>query len=127
MRLEKTADIIKLAHGAVAQIADGLTLDEIQAKFQVSRRTAERMRDAVELAFGPLDPSEDGRKIRFRLTTRGLKEFFTDPDCRRTDRTRKRCARARSGAGAGARRASSFAARQDRREPARWRPPALCT
>lgn len=78
MRLEKTADIIKLAM-ALSADADGLTIDEIQAKFQVSRRTAERMRDAVELAFGPLDPSEDGRKIRFRLTTRGLKEFFTAP------------------------------------------------
>ncbi len=78
MRLEKTADIIKLAM-ALSADADGLTIDEIQAKFGVSRRTAERMRDAVEMAFGPLDPTEDGRKIRFRLTTRGLKEFFTAP------------------------------------------------
>ena len=34
MRLEKTADIIKLAM-ALSADADGLTIDEIQAKFQV--------------------------------------------------------------------------------------------
>ena len=33
----------------------GLTLDDIRADFSVSRSTAERMRNAVEAAFGPLD------------------------------------------------------------------------
>ena len=35
-----------------------------------SRRTAERMRDAVEAAFAPLNVSDDGRKRRFRLVLR---------------------------------------------------------
>lgn len=78
MRLEKAADIFRLAL-ELAGDADGLTLDEIAEKFGVSRRTAERMRDAVESAFGPLDPVEEERKVRFRLTTRGLREFFNAP------------------------------------------------
>ena len=51
-------------------------MDNIVAEFGVSRRTAERMRDAVEAAFGPLQPVETGdRRIHWRLestTLRGL-------------------------------------------------------
>ena len=44
-----------------------------------SRRTAERMRDAVEAAFAPLDVNDDGRKRRFRLVLRGFREFAAAP------------------------------------------------
>ena len=75
MRYERLKDIVDLAirlQGA----RGGLTMDDIVAEFSVSRRTAERMRDAVEAAFGPLQPVETGdRRIHWRLestTLRGL-------------------------------------------------------
>ena len=45
----------------------------------VGRRTAERMRDAVEAAFGSLEREDDGRKARFRLAARGLGNFASAP------------------------------------------------
>src|SRR5271166_4418258 len=42
-------------------------------------RTAERMRDAVEAAFGPLEREDDGRRVRFRLAARGLGNFASAP------------------------------------------------
>ena len=54
----------------------GLTLDDVQREFEVSRRTAERLRDAVEDVFGPLetvDTGEPKRNCRLRSRTlRGL-------------------------------------------------------
>ena len=47
MRYERLQDIVRLAvrlQGALG----GLTLDDIAADFSISRRTAERLRDAVE-------------------------------------------------------------------------------
>ena len=78
MRLEKAAGILKLAH-ALAGSAHGLTIDEMAQEAAVSRRTAERMRDAVEFVFGPLEPVEDGRKRRFRIAARGLGNFAVAP------------------------------------------------
>ena len=56
-----------------------MTLDEMAALVGVGRRTAERMRDAVEAAFGPLEREDDGRKVRFRLAARGLGNFAAAP------------------------------------------------
>jgi predicted DNA-binding transcriptional regulator YafY len=78
MRHEKTVALVKLAR-ALASDWDGLTLDDMCRLLGVERRTAERMRDAVEDAFGPLDHIEDGRKKRFRLPARGLDRFVTTP------------------------------------------------
>jgi predicted DNA-binding transcriptional regulator YafY len=52
-----------------------MRLDEMAALIRVGRRTAERMRDAVEAAFGPLEREDDGPKVRFRLVARGLGSF----------------------------------------------------
>ena len=78
MRLEKPTAVLKLAR-ALASNWEGLTLDEMAAFIGAGRRTAERMRDAVEDVFGPLDHIDDGRKKRFRLAARGLDRFVTTP------------------------------------------------
>ena len=57
----------------------GLTIADIQDEFSVSRRTAERMRDAVEAAFGPLeivDTDTGDRRVRWRLQSRALPPFI---------------------------------------------------
>ena len=78
MRYERVADIIRLAMRL--QGAGGLTLDEIEEEFSVSRRTAERMRDAVEHAFAPLESVDagDGKK-HWRLRSGALPDlaFFS--------------------------------------------------
>ena len=50
----------------------GVTLEDIQQDLSISRRTAERMRDAVEWAFGPLEtvPTDDNR-LHWRLQSGG--------------------------------------------------------
>ena len=75
MRYERLADIVRLAMRL--QDAGGVTLDDIQADFKVSRRTAERMRDAVEHAFGPLElaDADDGRR-HWRLPTTALRDLI---------------------------------------------------
>ena len=62
MRYERLADIIRLA--LRLQSAGGLTLADIQEEFAVSRRTAERMRQAVAHVLGPLEAVEwhDGKR-----------------------------------------------------------------
>ena len=61
MRYERVTDIVCLAI-RLQGTAEGLTLDDIAEDFSVSRRTAERMRDAVEQVFGPLQVAETGGK-----------------------------------------------------------------
>lgn len=78
MRLEKATAILNLAR-QLASSAEGLTLDEIADTAEVGRRTAERMRDAVEVVFGPLEWIDDGRKKRFRIVARGLGSFAVAP------------------------------------------------
>lgn len=78
MRLEKATAVLNLAR-ILAGSADGLTIDEIAKTFAVGRRTAERMRDAVEAVFGPLEWIEDERKRRFRIAARGLGNFAVAP------------------------------------------------
>ena len=75
MRYERLADIVRLAMRL--QGAGGLTLDDIGSEFEVSRRTAERMRDAVEHAFGPLEYEEtdDGRR-RWKLRSNALRDLI---------------------------------------------------
>ena len=54
----------------------GLTLDDIQADFSVSRSTAERMRNAVEAAFGPLDLVDtDDAKRHWRLRSDAVRRL----------------------------------------------------
>ena len=56
MRYEQVANVVRLAV-RLQGTHRGLTLDDIRADFSVSRRTAERMRDAVE--NGTPRPVED--------------------------------------------------------------------
>lgn len=46
--------------------AEGLTIDEIAAEMEVSRRTAQRMRAALDLVF-PMETLRDGQTLRYRL------------------------------------------------------------
>ena len=67
MRYERIENLVRLAV-RLQGTPGGLTLDDIEADFSVSRRTAERMRDAVGAAFGPLDRVDtDDTKRRWRL------------------------------------------------------------
>ena len=75
MRCERLKDIVKLAI-RMQGLRGGVTLDEIQAEFAVGRRTAERMRDAVEWAFGPLEIAESGdNKRHWRLRSDALRRL----------------------------------------------------
>ncbi len=61
---ESAQDILKLAirmQGAVV----GVSLQDIQEEFKVSRRTAERMRDAVDMLFGGLQSYDNEEQRRF--------------------------------------------------------------
>lgn len=78
MRLEKSVAVLKLAR-ALALNREGLTLDQMAELLGVGRRTAERMRDAVEQTFGLLDHEDDRRKKRFKLAISGLDRFTTIP------------------------------------------------
>ena len=53
MRYKRLQDIVRLAVRLQGSLG-GLTLDDISFEFSISRRTAERLRDAVEGVFGPL-------------------------------------------------------------------------
>jgi len=46
--------------------AEGLTIDEIASDMEVSRRTAQRMRGALDLLF-PIETLRDGQQLRYRL------------------------------------------------------------
>ncbi|MDE0028066.1 MAG: WYL domain-containing protein [Deltaproteobacteria bacterium] len=77
MRYERLAEILRLATHLQGS-PGGLTTADIQEEFSVSRRTAERMRDAVEAVFGPLetvDVETGDRRIRWRLRSRALHPF----------------------------------------------------
>ncbi len=67
MRYERLTNIIELA--TLLQVRrGGLTLDDIMQAFNVSRRTAERLRDAVGQAFGPLlTVNAEERRVHWRL------------------------------------------------------------
>ena len=76
MRYERLMDIVKLAI-RMQGLRGGMTLGDIQEEFDVSRRTAERMRDAVEGAFAPLETVEsDDNKHHWRLRSDALRRLF---------------------------------------------------
>ena len=75
MRYERLKDIVKLAI-RMQGLRGGVTLDDIQAEFGVGRRTAERMRNAVEWAFGPLEIADSGdNKRHWRLRSDALRRL----------------------------------------------------
>ena len=75
MRYERLKDIVTLAI-RMQGLRGGMTLDEIEVEFGVSRRTAERMRDAVQEAFGVLELAEnDDNKNHWRLRSDALRRL----------------------------------------------------
>lgn len=77
MRFEKTRALLDLAR-ALAGSAEGLTLDEMAQIAGVGRRTAERMRDAIEQIFPQLEAVDDPPYKRFRINN-GLDRLFQAP------------------------------------------------
>ena len=76
MRYERLKDIIDLAVRLQGSRA-GVTLEDIQQDLSVSRRTAERMRDAVEWAFGPLETAPaDDNKLHWRMQSSALRHLL---------------------------------------------------
>ncbi len=75
MRYERAGNLLELAM-ALQGARGGLTLQDIQRIMGVSRRTAERARDAVDRVFGPLElvPSTD-RKQHWRLRSNVLRSL----------------------------------------------------
>ena len=75
MRYERIENVVRLAV-RLQGTPGGLTLDDIQADFSVSRSTAERMRNAVEAAFGPLDlVNSDDPKRHWRLRSDAVRRL----------------------------------------------------
>lgn len=67
MRYGRLADLVRLALQMQGR-ADGLSLDDIGQTYEVSRRTAERMRDAIRDAFPHTEElHEPGGRKRWRL------------------------------------------------------------
>jgi predicted DNA-binding transcriptional regulator YafY len=76
-RFTKAADMLRLALEFQAS-AEGLSLEDIQLRFKVERRTAERMRDAVREVFPRLEEVDTGeRKKRWRLPSRTLQSLIS--------------------------------------------------
>ena len=71
MRFERAESLVHLALTMQSSYM-GITLDDIQDEFSVSRRTAERMRDSVLRVFPSAEEVRvDGRQKRWRMPRRG--------------------------------------------------------
>ena len=76
MRYEPVTNIVQLAIRLQGSRL-GLAIDDIETEFSVSRRTAERLRNAVELSFGPLEEVDTGeRRKRWRLRSNPLRQLI---------------------------------------------------
>ena len=72
MRLEKSEQLLKLALMMQAS-TEGIGLQDIQEEFEVGRRTAERMRDALLMLFPHVEELRvDGKNKRWRLPAAAL-------------------------------------------------------
>lgn len=72
MRYAKAENLLRLGLELAASYS-GLSLQDIEEKFEVSHRTAQRMRDAVERVFPQLEEvPQDDRVKRWRLPIRAL-------------------------------------------------------
>jgi predicted DNA-binding transcriptional regulator YafY len=77
MRQEPATQLLHLARLLAAEPA-GIGIEEIATRFAVSRRTAERMRDAVAAVFPQIEEMEGERPKRWRLPS-GLSAVFREP------------------------------------------------
>lgn len=77
MRYQRLQDIVRLAVRFQGTLG-GLTLGDIEADFAISRRTAERLRDAVDAVFGPLEPVDSAdTKRHWRLRSDALRRLVS--------------------------------------------------
>lgn len=75
MHYAKTEGLLRLAL-MLQGTREGLSFTDIQREFEVGRRTAERMRDAIERIFPQLERVDSGeRQARFRLPSGTLSGF----------------------------------------------------
>ena len=82
IRYSRMSDFFQLLYMMMAE-PKGISLDEIQDEFQVSRRTAERMRDAVRNVFPQVDVVGENEKIkRWGFINYAMKQLveFTDEE-----------------------------------------------
>src|SRR5450755_3696377 len=77
MRKEPATRLLHLARQFAAE-PSGISLDDIVSRFSVSRRTAERMRDAIAEVFPQLEEIEGERPKRWRLPN-SLSNIFREP------------------------------------------------
>lgn len=77
VRHQKASVLLDLAR-ALAASAEGLTLDEMATQASIGRRTAERMRDALEQLFPQMEMLPEGTIKRYRIPG-GLDSFYQSP------------------------------------------------
>jgi len=77
MRHEKAEQLLAVAR-LLAANAEGLTLDDLAQRLNVSRRTAERLRDAVARIFPQIEERLEGSTKRFFIPG-GIERFFHHP------------------------------------------------
>lgn len=76
MRYEPVSKVMHLAV-RLQGTRSGLTIDDMETELNVSRRTAERLRDAVDQSFEPLEEVETGeRRKRWRLRSDPLRQLI---------------------------------------------------
>lgn len=74
---EKMYDLFDLALW-MQETSEGLSLEDIEQKYNVSRRTAERMRNALMTYFPQMEEVETGERTkRWRITQRSLNSFIS--------------------------------------------------
>ena len=81
-RYSRMTDILELLYMMMAE-PQGISLDDIMDEFNVSRRTAERMRDAITSIFSQVDViNETGKVKRWGFKNFSMKEIvrFTDEE-----------------------------------------------
>ena len=71
MRQDKAEQLIQIAYDMQAS-AEGITITDIMEKYDVARRTAERLRDAVRRLFPDVEEIVEGRDKRWRLKSSPL-------------------------------------------------------
>ena len=74
---EKMYDLFDLALW-MQETSEGLSLEDIEQKYNVSRRTAERMRNALMTYFPQMEEVETGERTKsWRITQRSLNSFIS--------------------------------------------------
>lgn len=92
-RYSRVSDILDLIIFMLSRF-NGVSLNEIQERYNISRRTAERMRDAVLTSFSQVDEIEtDDRCKRWGFTNYSLNELvtFSNEDIALLENLKKTC------------------------------------